>query len=60
MIIFVDADGATDINSLAGMIEALKKQEKNGLSCTIGSRKEANANVEVRKCELLTGGRDMA
>ncbi len=43
MIIFVDADGATDINSLESMIEHLKKEEKNGLSCTIGSRKEDNA-----------------
>ena len=47
MIIFTDADGATDINSLESMITECKKQERSGLSCTIGSRKEDNAQVEV-------------
>ena len=43
----MDADGATDIEALESMIKESKLQEKNGLSCTIGSRKEDNAHVEV-------------
>jgi len=37
-VLFADADGATDINSLEIVINECKKAEKNGLSCAIGSR----------------------
>ena len=37
-VLFADADGATDINSLERVIQGCKKAEKSGLSCAIGSR----------------------
>ena len=45
-IIFADADGATDIKSLDIVLEACKKNSKNGLSCAIGSRYEEGAETE--------------
>ena len=37
-ILFADADAATDINDLDNMMVGIKKIEKNGLGCAIGSR----------------------
>ena len=45
-IIFADADGATDINSLEKVLDGCKKNTKNGLSCAIGSRYEEGSDAE--------------
>jgi dolichyl-phosphate beta-glucosyltransferase len=45
-ILFADADGATDINSLETVLKECQGVAKNGRGCTIGSRKEDNAVVE--------------
>jgi dolichyl-phosphate beta-glucosyltransferase len=45
-IIFADADGATDINSLESVFDACKKNAKNGLSCAIGSRNEEGSDAD--------------
>lgn len=44
-ILFADADGATDIKDLKTIIKAVKKVEKNGLGCAIGSRYVEEAHV---------------
>ncbi len=45
-ILFADADGATDINSLETLLKECQEVSKNGKGCAIGSRKEDNAVVE--------------
>jgi dolichyl-phosphate beta-glucosyltransferase len=45
-IIFADADGATDIKSLDSVFDACKKNAKNGLSCSIGSRYEEGSDAD--------------
>ena len=45
-MIFADADGATDINSLDKVYDGCKKNAKNGLSCAIGSRYEEGADAD--------------
>jgi dolichyl-phosphate beta-glucosyltransferase len=45
-IIFADADGATDINSLENVLVNCKKNTKNGLSCAIGSRYEEGSDAD--------------
>lgn len=49
LILFTDADGATDINGLEAVMRECRAIAKNDLGCAIGSRKEDNATVEVRK-----------
>jgi hypothetical protein len=44
-VLFADADGATDINSLERVIVGCKKNIKNGMSCAIGSRYEEESNA---------------
>lgn len=46
-MLFADADGATDINSLDKVFNDLKGIEKNGLGCAIGSRYDEESNAEV-------------
>jgi dolichyl-phosphate beta-glucosyltransferase len=45
-VIFADADGATDINSLEKVLDGCKKIAKNGLSCAIGSRYEEGSDAD--------------
>ena len=45
-VIFLDADGATDINSLEKVFDECKKNMKNGLSCAIGSRYEEGSDAD--------------
>ena len=45
-VIFADADGATDINSLEKVLDGCKKIVKNGLSCAIGSRYEEGSDAD--------------
>lgn len=45
-VLFADADGATDINSLEKVIQGCKKAEKNGVSCAIGSRYQDESHAE--------------
>lgn len=45
-ILFADADGATDINSLENVLKSCSKTQKNGLSCAIGSRYEEGSEAE--------------
>ena len=47
-MLFADADGATDINSLEIIIKECKMSEINGLACAIGSRYQEESNVQVR------------
>ena len=46
-ILFADADAATDINDLENILKGVKKVEKNGLGCAIGSRYSEEATVQV-------------
>jgi dolichyl-phosphate beta-glucosyltransferase len=45
-VIFADADGATDINSLEKVLDGCKRNTKNGLSCAIGSRYEEGSDAD--------------
>jgi hypothetical protein len=47
-VIFADADGATDINSLEKIYFECKKVEKRGLGCAIGSRYQEDSEINVR------------
>ena len=45
-VLFADADGATDINSLERVVLGCKKAEDKGLSCAIGSRYQEESQAE--------------
>ncbi len=47
LVLFADADGATDINSLERVIVGCRKNTKNGLCCAIGSRYEEESHAQV-------------
>jgi hypothetical protein len=44
-VLFADADGATDINSLERVVLGCRKNTQNGMSCAIGSRYEEDSNA---------------
>ena len=44
-MLFADADGATDINSLERVIDGCRRNTKKGMSCAIGSRYEEESNA---------------